>query len=135
MQYFVLLLIGLGIFFTLIYLLMLEKTVLARLSSLGRQVSQMSLQSQPSLRVNVSGQDELSLLAGSINRMLQSLETVQSELRESEAATRALAGMPVLLRIDKNGLLLDYKTGRDRVFARRQKCWQAIRLMRHFHPD
>ena len=135
-QYFVLLLIGLGIFFTLIYLLMLEKTVLARLSSLGRQVSQIGLQSQPSLRVNVSGQDELSLLAGSINRMLQSLETVQSELRESEAATRALlAGMPdSLLRIDKNGLLLDYKTGRDRVFAAPAKMLAGNSIDEAFPP-
>ena len=135
-QYFVLLLIGLGIFFTLIYLLMLEKTILSRLSSLGRQVSQIGLQSKPSLRVSVSGQDELSLLAGSINRMLQSLETAQSELLESEAATRALlAGMPdSLLRIDKDGLLLDYKTGRDRVFAAPAKMLAGNSIDEAFPP-
>ena len=135
-QYFVLLIIGLGIFFTLIYLFLLERTVLARLSSLGRQVSQIGLQSSPSLRVNVSGQDELSLLADSINRMLQSLETAQSELHESEAATRALlAGMPdSLLRIDKNGLLLDYKTGRDRVFAVPAKMLAGNSLHEVFPP-
>jgi diguanylate cyclase (GGDEF)-like protein/PAS domain S-box-containing protein len=135
-QYFVLLIIGLGIFFTLVYLMMLERTVLARLSSLGRQVSQIGLQSRPSLRVDVSGQDELSLLAGSINRMLQSLETAQSELLESEAATSALlAGMPdSLLRIDKDGLLLDYKTGRDRVFAAPAKMLAGNSIDEAFPP-
>ncbi|MBV5337709.1 MAG: hypothetical protein J0653_07170, partial [Deltaproteobacteria bacterium] len=100
-HYFILLLIGLGLLFTLLYLLMLEKTVLARLSSLGRQVFQIGQLNQPSLRASVAGHDEISGLADSINRMLQSLEAAQSELRESEAATHALlAGMPEsLLRI------------------------------------
>lgn len=135
-QYFILLLIGLGLLFTLLYLLMLEKTVLARLSSLGRQVFQIGQLNQPSLRASVPGHDEISRLADSINRMLQSLETAQSELRESEAATHALlAGMPdSLLRIDKEGLLLDYKTGRDRVFAVPAKLLAGNSIAEAFPP-
>ena len=135
-HYFILLLIGLGLLFTLLYLLMLEKTVLARLSSLGRQVFQIGQLNQPSLRASVAGHDEISGLADSINRMLQSLEAAQSELRESEAATHALlAGMPdSLLRIDKDGLLLDYKTGRDRVFAVPAKLLAGNSIAEAFPP-
>jgi diguanylate cyclase (GGDEF)-like protein/PAS domain S-box-containing protein len=135
-QYFILLMIGLGLLFTLLYLLMLEKTVLARLSSLGRQVFQIGQQNQPSLRASVPGHDEISGLADSINRMLQSLEAAQNELRESEAATHALlSGMPdSLLRIDKDGFLLDYKTGRDRVFAVPAKLLAGNSIAEAFPP-
>ena len=135
-QYFILLMIGLGLLFTLLYLLMLEKTVLARLASLGRQVFQIGQQNQPSLRVSIPGNDEMSQLADSINRMLHSLEAAQNELRESEAATHALlAGMPdSLLRIDKDGLLLDYKTGRARVFAVPSKMFAGNSIVEAFPP-
>lgn len=135
-QYFILLMIGLGLLFTLLYLLMLEKTVLSRLSSLGRQVFQIGQLNQPSLRASVTGRDEITGLADSINRMLDSLEAAQSELRESEAATNALlAGMPdSLLRIDKDGLLLDYKTGRDRVFAVPAKLLAGNSIAEAFPP-
>ncbi len=135
-QYFILLMIGLGLLFTLVNLLMLEKTVLSRLTSLGRQVFQIGQLNQPSLRVSVPGHDEISVLADSINRMLQSLYAAQNELRESEAATHALlTGMPdSLLRIDKDGFLLDYKTGRDRVFAVPAKMFAGNSITDAFTP-
>ena len=78
----------------------------------------------------------MSQLADSINRMLHSLEAAQNELRESEAATHALlAGMPdSLLRIDKDGLLLDYKTGRARVFAVPSKMFAGNSIVEAFPP-
>lgn len=118
-QYFMLLLIAFGLLFSAANLLLLEKTVLARLAVLGQQVLNVGKRSTPSLRVDVSGRDELSRLATSINEMLGSLEQTQNELQESEAATRALLeGMPdSLLRMDRNGIILDFKTARDRSTA------------------
>lgn len=118
-QYFSFLLIALGLLFAIANLFLLEKTVLSRLSSLSRQVSSVAETTSPSSRVTVSGHDELSRLADSINGMLRSLESAQDELRESEAATRALLeGLPdLLLRLDRQGTVLDFKTSHARLVA------------------
>jgi len=118
-QYFTFLLIAITLLFGLADLFFLEKTILARLSSLSRQVFNIGENSAPSLRVKIAGQDELSVLADSINIMLGSLDTTQNELKESEAATRALLeGMPdFLMRVDRRGTILDFKTDRDRAVA------------------
>ena len=133
-QYFVILLIGLGILFSLATLLLLEKTILSKLSCLQRQISQIGQLNEPSLRISIPGQDELSELASSINLMLQALENAQNELRESETATQALLeGMPdSLLRIDRNGIILDFKTGRDRTVAASPKLFVGNTLQEAF---
>ncbi len=118
-QYYLLLLLAVGLLFAIANLFLLEKTILSRLSGLSRQVFNIGKTNSPSLRVHLSGQDELSLLAGSINTMLGSLEIAQNELKESDAATRVLLdGMPdSLLRINRQGIILDFKTARDRLTA------------------
>lgn len=116
---FVVLIIGLGLLFSLTTFVLLEKTILSRLSSLQQQLFQIGLHRDPASRVLISGQDELAALADSINQTLLALETAQNELRQSETSTRAmLDGMPdSLLRLDRNGVILDFKTGRDRAVA------------------
>ena len=118
-QYFLFLLFALGLLFSIAYLFLLEKTILSRLSSLSHQVINVGKTNAPSQRVQITGHDELSQLADSINSMLGALEITQNELKESDTATRVLLeGMPdSLLRIDKNGVILDFKTSRDRVVA------------------
>ncbi len=133
-QYFVILLIGLGILFSLTTLLLLEKTILSRLSCLQRQIAQIGQLNESSSRISVPGQDELSELANSINLMLQALENAQNELLASETATQALLeGMPdSLLRIDRNGIILDFKTGRDRTVAASPKLFVGNTLQEAF---
>lgn len=118
-QYFSVLLIIFVLLFGIISLFALEKTILSRLSQLNQQVFAVAKRNEPSLRVQVPGQDELSRLADSINKMLSSLELVQNELKESDAATRALIeGLPdFLLRIDRKGTILDFRSSRDRIAA------------------
>lgn len=118
-QYFLFLLIAFGLLIAISSLFLLEKTILARVYSLGHQVFNVGKNNAPSLRVQIAGHDELSQLADSINIMLGSLETAQNELKESDTATRALLeGMPdSLLRINRNGIILDFKTARNRVSA------------------
>ncbi len=135
-QYFLLLLLAFALLFGTANLFLLEKTILARLSSLGRQVFNVGEKNAPSLRVQVSGQDELSQLADSINTMLGSWETSQSELKESETATRALLeGMPdLLLRIDRSGTILDFKTARDRIAATPAKLLTGNSIVDAYPP-
>ena len=68
-RYFLLLLFAFGILFGAANLLLLEKTILARLADLSRQVLQVGKSNSPELRVRVTGRDELSKLANSINNM------------------------------------------------------------------
>lgn len=126
-QYFVLLLIAFGLFFGSVNLLLLEKTILARLANLSRQVFNIGKNHTPLPRVQLNGHDELSQLAQSINSMLGSLEQTQNELMESDAATRALLdGMPdSLLRLDRQGVILDFKTSRHRIVATPSKLFSG----------
>ena len=96
-----------------------EKTFLTRLANLKEQIRHIGQSNDPTLRLSLSGQDEIAELADFINQMLQQLENSQKELRESEAATAALlAGLPdSLLRLNRHGLILDYKIGRERAFS------------------
>ena len=118
-QYYLYLLLAFGVLIGLVNLLLLKQTVLSRLFRLGNQVTQIGRSNNPSLRVQLAGNDELSSLADSINRMLAALETVQNELTDSEAATRALLdGMPdSLLRLDPSGVILDFKSSPQRSTA------------------
>lgn len=108
-----------GILFGGINLLFLEKTVLARLTSLSEQVMRIGKEGNPAALVDGRGNDELAEVFGSINKMLNSLTLAQNELRTSEAITRILLdGIPdSLLRIDQQGVILDFQTGRSRLLA------------------
>ena len=118
-QCFLLILVAFGVLFCAAHLLLLEKTLLARLAGLDRQIQAIGSPDSPQLKVQLAGKDELSRLADSINDMLRSLAAAQNELRESETATRALLdGLPdTLLRVDRSGIILDFKTARDRTVA------------------
>lgn len=108
-----------GFLFGGINLLLLEKTVLARLMSLSQQVTQIGKEGNPAALVDGHGNDELGKLADNINKMLTSLTLAQNELRTSETITRILLdGIPdSLLRIDEQGVILDFQTGRSRLMA------------------
>ena len=136
-QYFLCLLVAFGVLFCAIHLLLLEKTILARLARLSKQVYVVSSQSSPQIRVNISGRDELASLADSINDMLRSLSVTQSELQESETTTRALLeGMPdTLLRVDRAGIILDFKAPRDRTTATPAKLFVGNSLSTVFPAE
>ena len=68
--------------------LVLEKMVISRLSSLRAEVKRVAESGEPSARVSVSGRDELSGLADSINGMLSALEQSGNTLQENESQLR-----------------------------------------------
>jgi HAMP domain-containing protein len=62
----------------------LERNVLSRILHLGRDLQHIGLTADPTLRVNLSGNDELTQLARSINHTLDSLNEANREVRQSQ---------------------------------------------------
>lgn len=79
--YLILLLLATGVVFSIVITLLLEKTVLSRLARLSASVNNVRSHGDLSERVSIAGKDELSSLAGEINRMLAALEQSQGKLR------------------------------------------------------
>jgi len=90
--YFLISLAVAGLVFGLVTLVLLEKAVLSRLIKLGAYVTGIGESGDLSARVSLSGRDELSSLAGAINRMLEALQRSQQEIaRRQRAQEEALA--------------------------------------------
>jgi signal transduction histidine kinase/DNA-binding response OmpR family regulator len=75
-----------GVVFGIVTLLLLEKLVLSRLARLSADVSRIGTSGDLSVRVAMTGRDELADLAGEINGTLDSLEHAQAERQRAEAA-------------------------------------------------
>ncbi|MEG3881399.1 response regulator [Microcoleus sp. herbarium7] len=88
---FTLSILAVGLVFSAIALLLLEKLVLARLACLSTSVSNIAASGDPDLRVQMPGADELASLADTINRMLEALGNSQVERNESEDLYRLMA--------------------------------------------
>ncbi|MCT7957802.1 adenylate/guanylate cyclase domain-containing protein [Laspinema palackyanum] len=88
-----------GVVFGVCTLLLLEKMVLARLSSLSQDVKQIDHCRDLALRVSVSGKDELSSLAQTINAMLETLEssTKALEIEREKAESLLLNILPEVI--------------------------------------
>ena len=82
--YFIGSIVGIGLVFGLVVLLLLGKLVFSPLSRLSVVVSSIGKTGALSARVVTKGKDELSGLSSNINRMLESLERSHAELQESE---------------------------------------------------
>ncbi len=91
LELFTLSILAVGLVFSAIALLLLEKLVLARLQDLSISVSNITSNGDSELRVHMSGADELSSLAETINQMLEALGNSQVERNESEDRYRLMA--------------------------------------------
>jgi sensor domain CHASE-containing protein len=96
-----LLLISVGFFF--IFIFVVNKTILNRMTELSKSVGNIGAPGNLSKRVHVSGKDELSSLADDINGMIASIEKSDAEIRgQKEFIDRILAKIPnAVLVIDK----------------------------------
>ena len=96
-----LLLMSIGFFFMFIFVV--QKTILNRMTALSKSVGNIGSQGNLSRRVQVSGKDELSSLANDINGMLTSIEKSEAEIcSQKEFIDRILAKIPnAVLVIDK----------------------------------
>lgn len=101
-------LLFLGIVFSVLTLLLLEKLVLSRLSDLIASVSTIAANGDLSMRVLMPGKDELSNLAETINGMLEALRNSQFKRVESEDRYRLMAenSTDMITRHDPKGIFL-----------------------------
>ncbi len=89
-NYYMIALFGVGIVFGLVMLLLLKKTVLSRLARLENAAGSIAASGDMSARMAVSGSDELSRLAISMNNMLAALQSSHEEVKEGEERYRAV---------------------------------------------
>jgi PAS domain S-box-containing protein len=83
-RYYMIALTIVGILCLLLITLILDRLVLARLARLKGAVSKIAISSDPSARITMSGKDELSSVADSINGMLSALQNSREEQKEGE---------------------------------------------------
>lgn len=79
-------LVVIGLVFGIVTMLLLERLVLARLGRLSASVSRIGASGDLSVRVSMTGQDELTYLSSKINGMLDALEHAQHERERAEAS-------------------------------------------------
>ncbi len=91
LSYFVFLLFSVGGVFALISIMLLERQILTRLGQLTKRVLAIGQSGDLSERIPMRGKDELSILAGSINDMLERLQQATEALKVSEDRFRKLA--------------------------------------------
>ncbi len=70
-----------GLLAGIMILKLLDGMILSRLSHLSQEVGNIEKLGDPSLRVHVTGEDEISSLAGRVNSMLERLELSQETIR------------------------------------------------------
>jgi PAS domain S-box-containing protein len=106
--YFVGALLIAGIVFGFVVLLLLEKSVISRLSSLNKNVRSIANSGDASARVHSEGRDEIANLGEAINRMLGSLQLSQKQKQQAEERYRAfMNNIPAIALIkDEQGHIL-----------------------------
>ncbi|EGK85918.1 response regulator [Microcoleus vaginatus PCC 9802] len=137
LELFTLSILAVGLIFSAITLLLLEKLVLARLASLSTSVSNIAANGDPSLRVHMAGADELSSLADAINRMLEALGNSQLERNESEDRYRLMAenSTDMITRHDPKGVFV-YVSPASRALLGYEPSELIGRVPNdYFHPD
>lgn len=77
-----------GLSFGIGVMLLLDRVVLTRMTSLDMQLRKMLARHDPAVRVTIGGNDELSSLAYNINRVLDALQKAQLDHQEQEAQAK-----------------------------------------------
>ncbi|MEG4201028.1 response regulator [Microcoleus sp. Pol12A5] len=137
LELFTLSILAVGLIFSAITLLLLEKLVLARLASLSTSVSNIAANGDPDLRVHMAGADELASLADGINRMLEALGNSQVERNESEDRYRLMAenSTDMITRHDPKGVFI-YVSPASRALLGYEPSELLGRVPNdYFHPD
>ncbi|HET8644120.1 MAG TPA: ATP-binding protein, partial [Vicinamibacteria bacterium] len=120
----------------LLTLILLERTVLARVHRLGEGIRGIAASTDASRRLAVEGRDELADLAATANAMLQAMEEAQRVQRESEARYRALVELsPDAILVTSRGQILFTNTGAERLFEVEPGGLLGRPLRDRIHPD
>ncbi len=103
-SYYILSVLGIGILVSIFAWFFLQKRILSRVALLIQGVNRIAETGNTSIRIGLTGSDEVSVVAGTIDGMLGALEEVGKEIRESENRYRLLADnvMDVIWSTDKD---------------------------------
>ena len=103
-SYYILSVLGVGLLVGILAWFFLQKRILSRIALLTRGVNRIAETGDTSIRIDLPGSDEVSVVAGTIDGMLGALEEVSKEIRESESRYRLLADnvMDVIWSTDKD---------------------------------
>ncbi len=100
--YFILSLLGVGVVLGVVMMLFLDKQVLFRLTQLSQGVRNISISGGLSVRLPVTGEDELSDLGGAINVMVETLgqssDMLQGKNKQLDAQNEELQSQAEVLR-------------------------------------
>jgi signal transduction histidine kinase/HAMP domain-containing protein len=113
--YFMFSLLAIGLVLGAVSLILLERSILARLTHLNLSVNRIGATSDLSERVNMPGKDELSSLAEAINGMLSKLEQAQVEREKTEMTLRQHAY--TLARLNQLGQQLTASLSQHQITA------------------
>jgi len=116
--YFVASLVVAGLVFATAVMLLLEKSVVSRLSALSRSVAAIASNGDASAHVHCPGSDELSHLGNAINCMLESLQVSQTQWQQVEQRYRAfMNNIPAVALIkDAEGRILYINEPMSRIY-------------------
>ncbi|HVP96284.1 PAS domain S-box protein [Methanoregula sp.] len=118
LQY-VLIVLGAGLLFGIVMLLLLNRLVLSRVHALSRQVHDIDRETNLSRRIRIGGTDEFSDLAGEMNHMLETIEKFHEGLVHSEERFRDLAELlpQTIFEMDLQGSLSYVNRAGQEVFG------------------
>lgn len=127
-----------SLFLGLVVIILLNRFLLKRMDSLAVQVYTIGKSGRTIDHVEIEGDDELSVLATEINRMLVTIEQTQQKVQVSEARFRGLAeNLPLtIFEMDIYGkLLYANKTGNKTFGVTEEKIAQGINVRDFLSPD
>ncbi len=127
-----------GLVFGLVVMFLLDRLVLSRLEKLVIQVHDIGNKTRASDRVEIGGGDEISGLAGEINRMLETTEQAQQKVQASEARFRELAEqLPMIIfEMDITGNLAYVNKAGVNLFGVTEKMIaDGINIRHYLSPD
>jgi len=90
-SYYILSVLGVGILAAAFIWLLIQRSVLNRVNLLIRGIDHIAESGDTSTRIQMTGRDEVGLIAGTINGMLGALEEAGRDIRDSEMRYRLLA--------------------------------------------
>lgn len=90
MKYLVIILFTIGFVFLSVAVILQDRLVLKRVLKLNKEVNEIGVKENFSMRVEVRGNDEISNLSGSVNSMLMTLESSFNRLKDSNEKLKEL---------------------------------------------
>ena len=135
---YILIVLGAGLLFGVVVLLILDRLVLSRVSSLSQQVHNIGIYTAASHRIHLDGNDEFSSFSREINRMLDTIEKTHDVLMQSEARFRDLTGLlpQIIFEMDTTGnILYVNKAGLEQFGITEQMIGQGVNISRFLSPD